>query len=206
MKNKLFVCCFLIILVCEGRAQNNTSPNTADTTVFERDIGKADFHEHLIWARNYLGKLDTLENGFSTLQIRLWYEFDRPSDRQIVVIKRTSHWEAELHTTSWAYTPDSAYLTKRTIRKGVPKIGWDAFVDSLIRLGIATLPDQSQVPGMHPISSSTLHVEIATKDTYRYYHYTYPLEYVKKFETAAKIEKIMQLIERQLGFKRLAKI
>jgi hypothetical protein len=212
MINKLIISFFLFV-ACSNEPQETRSQSVTnkDTVGFVTDLpldkhGKADFFERIKWERDYIGGLDTLEKGYAPLQIRLWYVYgdDDINDRQIVVIKKKKDWLAELHTTTWAYTDTSGYMTGRTVITAKPKMGWDKFIDSLKSLGVMELPDQSRIPDMPlTVHASTIHVEIAQEKKYRFYSYTAPKKYAGKFTEAARIEKIMQLIEDELGFKRI---
>ncbi len=67
----LFFCCND---KSEIKLENNNEVKT-----FHQDIPlvKGDFsslYTGTIWTRDFLGELDTLENGYDSLQIRLWYE------------------------------------------------------------------------------------------------------------------------------------
>lgn len=212
MELKTFVTVlFFTITSCSGNI-DEVQPETVDTAVFRSEIPKDDngkrsvLFERMIWTRNFLGGLDSLETGYPTLQFRLWYEYARATGSHIVVIKQEEDWIAELHTIEVRFINDSPWVSKREVSTANPKIGWPKFIDSLIHLNVLTLPDQSSVPGMFiHYNTSAILVEVARKNSYRFYHYTSPKNHAEQFIQARKMEQIMLLIEEQLGFKRLEK-
>jgi hypothetical protein len=141
------------------------------------------------------------------MQIRIWYEYGRPNTRHIVIIKKDGDWKAQLHTIEVAFKDDnSPFVSKREIAHVNPKMGWDRFIDSLIKLDIVSLPDRSLVPGMNvKYNVGVVNVEIAKKNYYRFYSYQ-PSYYTDKFLEAKKMEKILQLVAQELGFKMLDEI
>jgi len=213
IKTIILIILVLPLISCNNRDTKNDHSQKKDTIIVTKDIpvnrkGEAVLYNQLCSSRDYLGKLDTLELGYDSLQIRLWYAYHlKNPEEHIVVIKKDSTWSAELHDIAWFRNDDTAYIVKREIKQGMPRIGWPSFIDSLVKLNILTLPDQTKVPDMHLVyNAPVIIVEVATKTTYRQYAYTVPLDFVNKFSQARDLEKIMDLIEDQLGFKRIHKI
>lgn len=205
----MYILIMLTLAACLQQEPATALVTKSDTTPFRRDIPDAIkvFHEQIMDLANRVGTLELLDKGYPGLQVRLWLEYSNAPGRQIMVIKSKPVWVADLHTTYWSYGPDSATLLKRTVDSLVPKHGWHHFVDSLQRLEVFTLPDQSQLPNMpYTYNSSAIHFEIATDSTYRYYFYTVPKAYSDSVLEAAKVEHILAFLQREFGFNMMERI
>jgi hypothetical protein len=121
-------------------------------------------------------KLDTLENGFDSLQIRIWLA-DAHKQEVIIIKNKKGVWDAEfiLFRPILNKKMDSVlFFAKNMIRKE-PKEPWPSLINKLINYHILTLPDQGRLSGYeHPYDGLNTTFEIATKTVYRLYSYHEP--------------------------------
>ena len=206
---------FLLLYFLSGCNLAIDQPKTEQTTKnnFFSDIPfdkHYRFHEGINYERDRIGALDTLENGYAGYQFRIWYAYHTPrneyeeSDRHVVVIKYQKGWQGELVSSCWKFTPDSAFMVNKWIKRGTPKMGWNPFIDSLVKLGIVSRKDDSQIEGMYKdTGGNTVHFEIATKSLYRFYTITAADELKDQVPEAARVMKILHLVRNQLSFHEL---
>ena len=104
---KIFIIVVLIAnFACSDRAVNVDIPLAKN--------GKLSlFYTRGIPVRKYIGGLDSLESGYPTLQIRIWYEYGTHGDRNLVVIKKADTWIAEYYTYALEMRNDSVVLAKK---------------------------------------------------------------------------------------------
>jgi hypothetical protein len=147
--------------------------------------------------------LDSLESGFDSLQIRVWYEYELLYQRELIVIKRmkngweASHFEMRLVTDDESDPHKIAYSTRRTLN---PKGNWNDFINQLISLKVMTLPTMDSIPELSDswMDGVTYNFEIATKNLYRFYSYHVPEEFQDSFWQAKNVVKILALIKTEL--------
>jgi hypothetical protein len=199
---KLYPILFLIIYSfspCSGQTKG-------DTSKFKRDVPKEKegFPENL--TRIYdtrqkvkKMKLDNLENGYDSLQIRIWYDYELKIEKNMLIIKcQNGVWSA----ISYIYEDRGDTIAKFRKEHLSPKAGWNSFINELYALKIATLPDMHQIPGMEGgLDGITYNIEYATKYQYRYYGYWGPAEFQDKYWQAKNMVKILNLIEKEFGIK-----
>lgn len=148
--------------------------------------------------------LDSLELGYDSIQIRIWYDYSLIPNLGLFVMKYSNNkWTAQafhLYITSDG-TKDSVHIENQM--KKTPKSGWDNFIRNLFSLKILTLPNMDEAGMRGGLEGRTFSVEIATRTKYRFYYYWEPQQYQDKFCQAKNMENILQLIEKEFDFKRL---
>jgi|SRR5579859_521080 len=149
--------------------------------------------------------LSTLEKGYDSLQIRVWYGSSFINSLQLLILTRShDSWSAEYDSISLHYNKKGDSLltaTKHTESKS-PSSGWRYLTNTLSRLGIYTLPDASRLPHYPEANDGYgITIEYATKKKYRIYNYT-TFEGLQYTETK-KISKILKLLETQFNFQRI---
>jgi len=214
MKNLvIFSVLITLIFSCNSKGglktkEINLPKNPADS--FVKDIPKWIQESEIYQLRNanLLEKLglSSLQDGFDGTQIRIWIEHDLPDTQQgIIFTEHNSKWEGEfyyfkVHNDSKG---ELKSVDKRVERKN-PKSGWKIFIDSLMATDIEKLPDHALIPGYRLVTDPlTITVEIATPKLYRFYQYPALQANVDKFPDAGKLEKALQLIEKEFDFRRL---
>ena len=211
MKIIYFVILLLFFLSCNHAERSEKGMQLSDSMTLDIPKNKkgelTELYKYLVYDRSVLGGLDSLESGFPTLELRIWFEYSDGVDRHLIVIKKLEHWIAECYTYAFQVKNDSVVVSKKNIWYPIPKTGWNKFIDSLKTLGILDLPDQSKIPGMfYHYNENNVQIEVAQKNFYRFYSYTAPRKHLEKFQEARKIEDIMTVIEAELGFRRLEPI
>jgi hypothetical protein len=179
---------------------------------FIRDIpkdpdGKQDLYNSIVILRDSL-KLDTLENGFDSLQIRIWFTYPFTDRQQLVILSRKhKQWEYKYidykpHYIKIQNKDSLIYIEKRAILKS-PKGSWNEFTDSIYYFNIMTLPDYSTLKNYTlPTDPDGKIFEIGTKHEYRLYYY--PSSTLStEFRESRDVNNIVRLFEKEFDFKRL---
>jgi hypothetical protein len=154
--------------------------------------------------------LDTLENGFDSLQIRLWYGYAKTDSGQLVVLKRLNHkWTAELFLLVYHLSEKGnafkSITQNSTLRE--PKSGWRSFIKNLLALGIMTLPDMRKISNYPDIADgNSISVEVANINKYRFFKYLEPIIAQKESLEAKRMEQVVDLVEYEFDFIRLRKL
>lgn len=194
------------------RKKYQRSPNPilapkANSDTFKKEIpvfdGIPDLFYTLKKQKEKQLQLDSLESGYDSLQIRIWYNYALIKDQELIVIRRTNdQWSAAHYNmvVDWDYINDKDSIETFKVTAVTPKSGWNKFMRGLDDLFITTLPDMNNIPGL--IDSYTdgvgYNVEIATKKQYRFYNYHLPEEFADKFWEAKKMTQIIKLIATEL--------
>lgn len=199
---------FLIIILfpftaCNGQLSSVSQPAIfVDTNrTFKKEIPSVDIFYNLAEAKQKQLGLDSLENGFDHLQIRLWYDFALVRERRLVVITaKDTNWTATVYYLQVDWDGSTETISSKKIKQVTPKSGWAAFSTKLLDLKIGTLPDQYDVKGYGGgLDGRTYNVEVATKYQYRFYGYWEPEQYQAKFWQAKNMAAILKLFETELG-------
>lgn len=200
--------CFIIagLLVAFG---TSCSGQTNNSTAFKKEIptsdnGETDLFYQFIQQKVKQLKVDSLQNGFDSLQIRIWYDYALLSISDLVVIKQNN---AAWTTISYSLTKDwdapdsSGILRAEKIDTLIPKNGWDSFLERLFALQITTLPNMDSIPGLQDdwVDGVTYCVEVATKKQYRFYSYHLPDKFQDKYWQAKNMVDVLKLIQTELG-------
>jgi hypothetical protein len=148
--------------------------------------------------------LESIEKGFDSIQVRIFYACIN-TPRLFIILKNTGKkWKAELcrivYPKNWQNWGDS--VSRMTIN-GSPKSGWTKFISQLFELKVLTLPTDDNIPGFKRESVTDgcwAEVEIATKNTYRYYSYDNPDLY--NYPQTKNILLILELINNEFEMKK----
>jgi len=151
----------------------------------------------------------TMENGFDSLKIRFWFGYVFTDKEQVIEIEFVNNkWNGTLFNLSNAYNSnyDSVITLKREVSNIIPRSGWAKFTEELFNLDVLTLPSWEAIPKYTLDSdASSINVQIATKNMYRIYFYPSPSSNEQILE-AKKINKIIRLLQDELGFKLIRNI
>ena len=148
--------------------------------------------------------LDSIELGYDSLQLRIWFDYSLAKSRHLIIIRRKDgKWDCRLYKmlVEWSPRQDSQIVVNKTIKKIVPKMGLDKFMKRLFALDITSLPNGPS-GGM---DGTSYEIEVATKDQYRFYEYWSPDTTEQKFWGSKNMVEIIDLLEKECGFKRLQK-
>ena len=144
--------------------------------------------------------LDSLENGFHDLQIRVWYDFALVKEQKLIVItNKDTNWTAAVYDLQVDWDGKHETILSKKIRHVAPKSGWTTFSKKLLDLQILTLPNQDDVEGYSAGDDGiTYNIEVATKNQYRFYSYWEPQRYQDKFWQAKNMADILKLFKQEL--------
>jgi hypothetical protein len=153
-------------------------------------------------------RLENLEKGFDSLQIRIWGDIDVSDTIRLIVFKcKNNRWSGQLFNYNYVlkkhegsnYEIDSIHIYNKEFIE--PVSGWDEFSRQIFQLGIKTLPDWSLIKNYGPLNTDEpgYEFEIADKQQYRIYSYPIPQKRRNRIAEANKSSQIMELIEREFN-------
>lgn len=148
----------------------------------------------------------SLENGYDSLQIRIWIDhgYLRYDSTQLLVITND---RVQTFGSLYKYTPPYDLAEDSTIRISGrfislrPKKDWKTVIDSLMSLGIRSLPDYEKLKYDLDTDPYGVTVEVAVKNKYRIYYYPDYQIQAKKVPEAKKMLDIMKFLEREFDIK-----
>lgn len=191
------------MMSCNGQFNTITQSFEYIDTIktFKREIPSNDVFYQLDKDKQKQLGLDSLENGFANLQIRLWYDYSLIRERRLLVISNIgTKWTATVYYMQVDWDGQTETIRSKKVYNLRPKSGWAIFSKKLLDLKIVTLPTQDDVKGYSGgMDGSTYNVEIATKNQYRFYGYWEPEQFQDKFWQAKYMADILNLIELELG-------
>jgi len=177
----------------------------------EKDIpiwyeDKPELFYQLVSQKSKQLKLDKLENGFDSLQIRIWYDSALSNKDKLLILKyKNSKWKGFFYSLNVEW---NAYKLTNKIRKSKiievhPSSGWESFTSKVFENKIESLPNMKDINGLvHRWSDGkTYSIEIATKSKYRFYSYHLPEKFIK-FDEVKNIIKILIAIENEFKIKK----
>lgn len=178
-----------------------------NTTSFRREIpvwrgGEPDLFYQIAQQKARQLGIDTLQNGYDSLQIRVWYDPALRTARRLLVLKRTDAvWSATLYTMTVDWDGVAETVKTTTVKTLDPKQGWESFLGQLFALQILTLPNMRDIPGLQDgfTDGVNYNVEVATKDHYRFYGYHLPEYFQDRYVPAKNMVGILKLIDAAFG-------
>jgi hypothetical protein len=194
---------FLVISACSHTDQNNKL--IQDLSL----ISKSDsvLLNSVRQARDLIGGLDTLENGYDSIQIRIWFGYAFLDTAQLFILKKglKEGWSGALLTFIYKRNEvDSSLYAKKQFLKLTPESGWDNAIQKLKAFGVMTLPDSDRIENYPDNTDSDgITIEVATKSNYRVYAY-YGVDIARKtVPEAQSIDEIQMFIQREFNFKKV---
>jgi hypothetical protein len=213
MKNlSIFKTMFLVCLgFCSTQAKDNQTQFTKEIPANKNGQPSISYNIAQLKAKQL--NLESLENGYNSLQIRLWYA-DSSEYNHLLVIKQTdSLCSAKMYTMIVDWTPSmtdpivsgmTPIVPNVKVKKEEtlnPKSGWDDFLKKLLALQITTLPNMQNISGLIDTykDGESYVIEIATKTQYRFYSYHVPEKFQDQYWQTKNIIEIMNLLRAELG-------
>jgi hypothetical protein len=215
MKNKqffivIFELFYFFLFSCNTKSkrldsQNGQNLKTSANIICEIPIDKKgrysiDYREDKIIAS--LLNLDSLEIGYDSLQIRIWFDYSLAIKKHLVVIKNNlSKWSSELYTYTYNSKGKSVEIKKTEPLTQVTDL--QRLKEQLFALQIMNLPNAETIPDLEGgLDGTTYNIEIATKKSYRYYSYWSPETTQNEHWQSNNMVKIIELLEHEFNFKR----
>jgi hypothetical protein len=122
----------------------------------------------------------------------------------VVLSNRNKEWSAEISKMSYHHNELKIKIdsVSRKIGYKTPKSGWSKFINKLFNLKILSLEDCSKLACYgydSPTDGCSVSIEIATKNTYRYYYYLNPDYYSGRYWQANNVVKLLKLVNEELS-------
>lgn len=136
--------------------------------------------------------LDTIENGFDSLQIRIWYHYPKfRTPKNIFIMKRENN---KWTTLLYSYDND-------TLKALSSKTDMNSVVKQILENDILTLPNMADIKGLHDnwVDGESYTVEVSDKKHYRLYNYHMPEEFKKSYKEAKTMVIILELIQKEFN-------
>ena len=190
---------FLIICGCYGQSKHIETEIKKEIPTWSD--GEVDLFYKLTKQKREQLKLRDLEEGFDSLQIRVWIDYSLIDFRELYTFEyQNNKWEGVYYfmRTDWNSSNLTETITE-TKRKIInPKSGWKDFSNKLIELEITTLPNMGDIEGLVDgwTDGTTYNVEIGTKNNYRFYSYHLPDKFTEFWQAQNMVE-ILKLIEEE---------
>jgi len=212
MRHQIIVIILASLSVIYFQSCNNDANNAKDTTLPEHKkqtsvvqdipLNKQDSSYKNLKKdiENKLG-IGSIEDGFDSLQIRIWTIGYKSFDENLIMISNTKGiWSAKILLINFKYDKSNTLVAiDKQITNNEPKSSWNTFVDSLIKYDILTLPDYTTLPNYSVMADSKgTTVEIATKDRYRIYSYPDVDLHISKSPEAYKIHQILKFLSKEV--------
>jgi hypothetical protein len=207
--NIIFTIC-IAILACnaENRGQAVTqkpvNPDTVQVTrtMYDDSLGITDsYYASIRQQERWLG-LDRLDNGYDSMQIRIWGTHARIPGMRLLILKCASgKWEGDLLVIE--SNPDTSSGKQAIIKEQksiTPKSGWNSLIEKLSALQITSLPHMLELPGLTSdfVDGPEYGVEIAVRNAYRFYWYWSPQGF-KEYQQTRNMSAILQLLGEEFG-------
>lgn len=216
-KQVIFFLCIYFCISCDNKTRTggvlsiqNTQTDTVVKDVPLKRNGKFPaYYLNKPFVERQLG-LNTLENGFDSIQIRIWYGYAFIDTSQLVILTNSNQeWVAELMTFQY-YTEnrnDSRIDANINVIKKEPSSGWSNFTEKLFSLNITELPDFSKVKNYQDLmDGDDVIIEVSTVNSYRIFSYKEPGYFKETVPEAKLMETILELVEYEFKFQRLRKL
>jgi len=145
--------------------------------------------------------LNSLEEGFDSLQIRIWFEFPNTNDLQIITIKNTSSkWSGEFYVIKNSLIESSNSKINVSRKEWIPIDGWKRLIDSIQEIEIMSVPAIENLND-YSICNDGYGVTIETSTKTKYRIFSYPCYSENKSISAIKITKFMKILNEQINIK-----
>jgi len=207
---------------CNVPNNNDSKSNTRELSKIEtstpdsfiRDIpkdknGKLVEYLELIHEAESKSNFFSLENGFDSICVRIWYGYVYSDRLQVFEIKNSnSIWSSELYQLKAIYDSNTSSLLSLKKEKIETRKQPDlsTFFKEISNLKILELPDCNSISGyIFDTHSNSVIIQVSTNNKYRVYSYSSILGNVNKHWQADCMNKILQKIENDFDFKRLNK-
>ncbi len=197
-----FILCCFFLNFCSAQTK-------IDSLKFRKEIptqknGEPDLAYRLAQQKARELKLDKLEKGFDSLQIRIWYNYASMRFRKLLIItKAKADWSAAIYSMTVDSNPSkqTETIVASNLSTEIPVVGWNVFIEKISALQIKTLPNMKDIPGLTDTLTDgiTYSVEIATNKLYRFYSYHAPDQFQDKFPEAKNMVDILEMMDDELG-------
>ena len=170
----------------------------------DQSKGKTDYRFLLQCEETCSLGLNSLINGYDSLQIRIWLGHSMAITNDVVILKYNNRkWSGKLISYSkMEKESGEQYSLIRRQRKLSPKSGWESLIINLNKLQLLTLPHDNDLSGYNGCGTDGIRYtfEWATTSKYRMYSYCNPEYNIEKFWQAKNVLQIAELLEKEFDF------
>ena len=149
--------------------------------------------------------LESLRNGFDSLQIRIWIDCGYNISGLIVIESKRYQWSAAFYSFKINYDENLNFeIQNLETESRSPKSGWESFSENLMKTDIINLPDAMKFFPKYnfPTDANRVLVEIGMLKKYRLYEYPELGLNSDIAEGPGKLHQALELIEREFNYKR----
>lgn len=150
-------------------------------------------------------KLESLQNGFDSLQIGIWIDCGNKISSLIVLERKKYQWKALFYSFKILYDEKlDLDIRNLTTESKTPKSGWENFSENLRKTGIIELPDHMNFFPKYslPNDANKVLVEVGMLKKYRLYEYPELGLNSNISKGPGKLHQALNLIEREFNYKR----
>lgn len=204
MNKEIFILFLIVFLSCKGREKHNyeilSICNVEKVIPINKTGSQNSWYKYTKQKSEQL-KLDNLECGYDSIQIRIWFNYSLAIENHLVVIKKSRlGWKGEL--IKMKVDSENNQDFDKILEFNVSAINlnekWDVFFKKLLSLNITEIKNSED----NGADGVTYCVEIATKDRYRFYRVWSPEYTMKTSVDSDNMVQIIQLIQLFFGFNR----
>jgi hypothetical protein len=217
MQNLISIICLasLFFASCNGQDNNVSAQITDKPKKIKKEIptykdgrskgGTAYLFKVLRRDASELG-LDFIENGFDSIQVRIWLGHSMAVKRNVIVLKQVNgQWFGQLVTYSYGHDDKNGkeFISNKEIKEANPKSGWTNLIKTLMDLQIPTLPNGQDINGYNSCGGEDgidYFFEIASPKEYRFYYYCNPDENINQFWQVKNVVEFSNLLEKEFSF------
>ncbi|NNV54748.1 hypothetical protein [Limnovirga soli] len=215
MKQFTIICLIGISLFSEKCDLQTNQSKLNPEDLFQKEVpydgmSKGSLFASITFIRDSL-KLDTLEKGFDSLQIRIWLGYSFTSRQQLIILKNSKgNWKSYYYEFNPYYfyreKEDSLLYFEKSIIEKKPKVSWNDFMNRLYGNQILTLPQYKKIKNYEiPNDPNYISIEISTETYYRLYQYASPI-FGSKVPEAKYVENIINIITNEFDIRLYAPI
>lgn len=200
--------CFISVSYHNNNSKETEFKGTQNDTVI-RDIpewySNSSFTKKIDARLSTLLKLEPLQNGFDSLQIRIWVDCRNKASSLIILERKKDQWDAIFYSFKISYKEKlDVELYDFSSESKSPKSGWVRFSENLMKTGIIDLPDHMKFSPKYniPNDANRVLVEIGLLRKYRLYEYPELGLNSNIAEGPEKLQQALKLIESEFNYKR----
>lgn len=201
----------LLLLSCTNNNRNKlTATKTFETEIpiYKQGLSKGDTSYSFLGKRKREKELDleSIENGFDSLQIRIWLGHSLALTKNVVILKlKDGVWTGQLLTYTIGHNDSTgkSYIASKELKNIESKMSLAKITTSIKDFQILTLPNCEEIRGYDACGGHdgiTYSFEVSTKTKYRFYYYCNPDYLAERFWQAKNVILFASILEKELGF------
>lgn len=210
---KLIITSFITLSVISICCHNNynkkpelkSTPNDTVTRDIPEWYASGNFTQKMDKRLNTLLQLESLQDGFDSLQIRVWIECGSNISSLIVLERKGNQWNAVFYSFK-IYKKEKFDFDIRDFKTVIklPESGWESFSENLLKTGIIDLPDHIKFSPRYNLPNDAYRVSVEIGMLKKYRRYEYPELGLNSniSEGPGKLNQALKLIEREFNYKR----